>query len=90
MHQKLTNKFTYGQAVEACIPTPGVGNFDVMEVLYIPHILFRHSTAKKYLYPLWVENVFNTTIFKKNEVHVAESIVSIHEIVEMIGTSFVC
>jgi hypothetical protein len=35
---------------------------------------------------LWVENDFITTILEYREVHGAESIVSINELVEMIGT----
>ena len=61
--------------------TPGGGNKD--------NFLFRQSTAKKNFSASGLKMAFKPQFFKYREVHDAEFIVFVHEIVGLIGTNIV-
>ena len=67
-------------------------------VIFIPytrcrrwrHLLFRQSKARKFWSSCGLKRALKPHFLKYREVHYAEFIVSIHEIVGLIGTNIVC
>ena len=53
-------------------------------------VLFRQSTARKVWPSCGVKRALKPRFFKYREVHDVEFIVSVHEIVELMGTNIVC